>query len=520
MGDDVRDLRRCIRDLAAINALPLLWVGQGARDVVDGFLDALLTALRLDFAYARISDPEGGPLIEAARVNGPTSTSIVDAIAQAVAPIQGSTMIADLAHPFRSGTVRITNSMLDLGDGERGVLVAGSPRADFPTDSDTVILNAVVNQATIWFRSARAAVEHRRVESALAESGRLQKQLEDENAYLREQADTALAFGRVVGNSPALRRLLPQVELVAPTDATVLILGESGCGKELFAREIHQRSRRAQRPLITVNCSAIPHEVFESEFFGHIRGAFTGAVRDRPGRFQLAHGGTIFLDEVGDIPLDLQPKLLRVLQEGQYERVGEDDTRRVDVRVIAATNRDLLLDVKTGRFREDLYYRLTVFPLQIPPLRERRDDIPRLATHLVALAAKKLGTPPPRISEHQCERLTGYHWPGNVRELQNLLERAVILSKDGKLYLDPAWLPNRPSEAAPPSHTTTSSEVVPDTEWRRRERQNLETALKHAGGRIYGPSGAAELLGVKPTTLQSRLRALGIRAQDSGARGG
>src|SRR5262245_12449359 len=404
MSDDVRELRRCIRDLAAINALPLLWVGQNARDVVNGFLDALLTALRLDFAYARIGDPENGPLIEAARVNGGGSGPLLESLSRVVGPLRGSTTVADVAHPFRDGTARVAVSVLDMGDHEGNVIVAGSTQPDFPTDSDTVIFNAVVNQATIWLRSARTSVEHRRVATALAESGRLQKQLEAENAYLREQADTALAFGRVVGNSPALRRLLPQVELVAPTDATVLILGESGSGKEVFAREIHQRSRRAHRPRITVNCSAIPNEVFESEFFGHIRGAFTGAVRDRPGRFQLAHGGTIFLDEVGDIPLDLQPKLLRVLQEGQYERVGEDDTRRVDVRVIAATNRELLLDVKAGRFREDLYYRLTVFPLHIPPLRERRDDIPRLATHLVALAAKQLGTPPPRISEQPCAR--------------------------------------------------------------------------------------------------------------------
>jgi transcriptional regulator with GAF, ATPase, and Fis domain len=286
MDGDVTDLRRCIRDLAAINALPLLWVGQGARDVVHGFLDALLTALRLDVAYARLSDPEGGPAIEAARVNGQTSKSVVQAIAQAVARVPGSTTVAEVRHPFRSGTIRLAICTLEMGADERGVLVAGCDRSDFPTDGDTVILNAVVNQATIWFRSARAAFEHRRTESALAESGRVQKQLEDENAYWREQADAALAFGRVVGNSPALRRLLPQVELVAPTDATVLILGESGSGKELFAREIHQRSRRAGRPLITVNCSAIPHEVFESEFFGHVRGAFTGAVRDRPGRFQ------------------------------------------------------------------------------------------------------------------------------------------------------------------------------------------------------------------------------------------
>ena len=354
--------------------------------------------------------------------------------------------------------------------------------------------------------------------SRLSRSDRLQKRLEEENAYLREQADTALAFGRIVGNSAALRRLLPQVELVAPTDATVLILGESGSGKELFAREIHQRSRRAERPLITVNCSAIPHEVFESEFFGHVRGAFTGAVRDRPGRFQLAHGGTIFLDEVGDIPLDLQPKLLRVLQEGQYERVGEDVTRSVNVRVLAATNRDLSVDVHAGRFREDLYYRLTVFTLQIPPLRDRRDDIPRLATHLVALAAKKLGLSAPRISEQQCEQLQRYDWPGNVRELQNLIERAVILSRDGTLNLDTAWLPQASTARLRAASPASGKEVVSDREWRQRERENLETALKQAGGRIYGRDGAAELLGIKPTTLQSRLRALGIRASDSNAR--
>jgi transcriptional regulator with GAF, ATPase, and Fis domain len=516
-NDDVKDLRRCIRDLAAINALPLLWVGHNAREVVDSFLDALLTALRLDFAYTRISDPEGGPLIEATRINGRTSTAVPPEIAHAVAPLLGSTAVADVPHPLRDGMIRVAASALDMGGGERGAVVAGSSRSDFPTDGDTVLLNAVVNQATIWLRSARVAVEHRRIESALAESDRLQKRLEEENAYLREQADTALAFGRIVGNSPALRRLLPQVELVAPTDATVLVLGESGSGKELFAREIHQRSRRAGRPLITVNCSAIPHEVFESEFFGHVRGAFTGAVRDRPGRFQLAHGGTIFLDEIGDIPLDLQPKLLRVLQEGQYERVGDDATRHVDVRVIAATNRDLQADITNGRFREDLYYRLTVFPLQVPPLRDRRDDIPRLAAHLVGLAAKKLGVSPPRISDEQCERLKSYGWPGNVRELQNLLERAVILSRDGKLYLDPAWLPSRSGDGGRLRPRAVEGEVVPDREWRRRERQNLEAALKRAGGRIYGPNGAAELLGVKPTTLQSRLRVLGIRVTERDA---
>src|SRR6185503_5263474 len=243
---------------------------------------------------------------------------------------------------------------------------------------------------------------------AFAEIERLQQQLEAENAYLREEVDTAHAFGSIVGQSPVLCKMLSQVELVAPTDATVLILGESGTGKELVAREIHERSRRASRPLIKVNCSAVPREVSESEFFGHVRGAFTGAVRDRPGRFQLAHGGTIFLDEVGDLPLDLQPKLLRVLQEGQYERVGEDATRHVDVRVVAATNRDLPVEVRGGRFREDLYYRLGVFPIELPPLRARRDDIPSLARHFVSVASQRLGLPAPHITVQDCEELARY----------------------------------------------------------------------------------------------------------------
>jgi transcriptional regulator with GAF, ATPase, and Fis domain len=510
--DEVTRLRGCIRDLASLSALPLLWVGQNTRAVVGSFLDVLLAGLRLDLAYARVKDPEGGPLIEAARADAQSAAPQAEKVGRTLAPILESGSHGVVPHPLGTGTIRITVSQLDTGVGEGGAVVAGSRRADFPTDIDTVFLNAVVNQATIWLRSARVAVEHRRIETALAERERLQEQLEEENAYLREQGDTALAFGPIVGQSPPLRKLAAQVELVAPTDATVLLLGESGTGKELFAREIHQRSRRAQRPLITVNCSAIPHEVFESEFFGHIRGAFTGAVRDRPGRFQLAHGGTIFLDEVGDIPLDLQPKLLRVLQEGQYERVGDDVTRQVDARVIAATNRDLMVDAKEGRFREDLYYRLSVFPLEIPPLRDRRDDIPRLAIHLVALAAKKLGLTQPRISDHQCEQLKRYDWPGNVRELQNLVERAVILSRGGgRLELDLAWLSSGTKHRVPKLPATGGTEIVPDHEWRRRERDNVIAALKHAGGRIYGPNGAAELLGVKPSTLQSRLRALGVR---------
>jgi transcriptional regulator with GAF, ATPase, and Fis domain len=348
---------------------------------------------------------------------------------------------------------------------------------------------------------------------AFAEIERLRHELEAENAYLREEVDTALAFGSIVGQSPALRKILTQLDLVARTEATVLILGESGTGKELVAREIHERSRRAGRPLIKVNCSAVPRDMFESEFFGHVRGAFTGAVRDRPGRFHLAHGGTIFLDEVGDLPLDLQAKLLRVLQEGQYERVGEDTTRQVDARVLAATNRDLQAEVRAGRFREDLYYRLSVFPMEIPPLRARKGDISALAAHFVSIAARRLGVEEPRIAIRDCEELARYDWPGNVRELQNVIERAVILSDGNRLRLDLVSLDRTApgSDVAP----AASGDIVPEREWRQRERANLLAALKRAGGRIHGEGGAAELLGIRPSTLQSRLKAFRISARDS-----
>jgi len=348
---------------------------------------------------------------------------------------------------------------------------------------------------------------------AFAEIERLHRELEAENAYLREEVHDALPFGRLVGQSPALRAILPQIEQVASTDATVLILGESGTGKELVAREIHDRSRRAHRPLIKVNPSAVPREMFESEFFGHVRGAFTGALHDRPGRFQLAHGGTIFLDEVGELPLELQPKLLRALQEGQYERVGDDTTRQVDVRVLAATNRDLRADVASGRFREDLYYRLCVFPIEIPPLRARKDDIPFLAARFISLAARRLGVPAPRMTVRDGETLARHDWPGNVRELQNVIERAVILSGGKRLRLDLISLDRLPRAAR--GAVTAAGEVVPERELRRRERANVLAALERANGRVYGKGGAADLLGIRPTTLQSRLKALRISSPES-----
>jgi transcriptional regulator with GAF, ATPase, and Fis domain len=347
---------------------------------------------------------------------------------------------------------------------------------------------------------------------AFAELERLQQQLESHNAYLKEECEEALAFGNIVGRSRALHRVLEQVDDVAAVDSTVLILGESGTGKELLAKEIHERSRRAHKPFVRVNCSAVPREMFESEFFGHVRGAFTGAMRDRPGRFQIADGGTIFLDEIGDLPLELQPKLLRVLQEGEYERVGEDVTRKVHVRVIAATNQNLAEEVRARRFREDLFYRLNVVPLALPPLRARTEDIPLLATHAITEVSKRLRVQAPTLTQADAARLQQYEWPGNIRELQNVIERAVILSKGVRLRLDIALADLRPIELATTlSEIDTPETILTDRELRERERANLMKALQRADGRIYGVDGAAELLGLNPTTLASRLRALKIR---------
>jgi transcriptional regulator with GAF, ATPase, and Fis domain len=333
-------------------------------------------------------------------------------------------------------------------------------------------------------------------------------------AHLAREGDSVTTSARIVGGSRALRQVMQQVDAVASTDATVLITGESGTGKELLAKEVHRRGPRSRRPFVKVNCSAIPREIFESEFFGHARGAFTGAIRERPGRFQTADEGTIFLDEIGDLPVELQPKLLRVLQEGEYERVGEDVTRKIDVRVIAATNHNLADEVRAHRFRQDLFYRLSVFPLELPPLRARKDDIPQLATHTIASMSKKHRMPAPPLTPEDIEWLQRYDWPGNIRELQNVIERAVILSKGVRLRLDVALprIAGATGEPIPLLDSRSDDVVLTDRECRDRERANVMRALERSEGRVYGRGGAAQLLGINPTTLASRLRALKIAA--------
>jgi PAS domain S-box-containing protein len=338
-----------------------------------------------------------------------------------------------------------------------------------------------------------------------------QKDLEFENEFLQDQFRAS--FGNIIGHGPALRKVLAQIATVAPTDANVIILGESGTGKELVARAIHDLSGRKDRSLVRVNCASIPKELFESEFFGHVRGAFTGAIKDRIGRFELADDGTLFLDEVGEIPLDLQSKLLRVLQEGQFERVGDERTRTVKVRLIAATNRDLLVEAKAGRFRLDLYYRLSVFPIEVPALRDRLEDVGELAEHFIEQSAHRLGVPSPRLTALHLKELQSYDWPGNVRELQNVVERAVILAKGGDLQLD---LPPRAdhdgalNQPPLPPNRDGEEELSLD-ELAVREREIVTAALSRTNGKIYGTDGAAALLRIRPTTLVSKMKRLKIR---------
>ena len=340
----------------------------------------------------------------------------------------------------------------------------------------------------------------------------LNEELRRERDYLREEVKSALNFGEIVGNSTAIERVLQQVELVAPTDANVVIFGESGTGKELIANAIHERSERKDKPMVRVNCGAIPRELFESEFFGHTKGAFTGAMKDRIGRFELADRGTLFLDEVGEIPLDLQSKLLRVLQEGSFERVGDERTRAVNVRLIAASNRDLKAEVQAKRFREDLYFRLNVVPIEAPPLRERLEDVPQLAAHFIKLAGQKLKRKTPKLTQANVLQLQRYFWPGNIRELQNIIDRAVILSSDGQLHFD---LPQQDellstTELGAEESTRVANRAIPEATRKLRDRECIVAALEKSSGRVSGAGGAAEILGVKPTTLTSRIKSLGI----------
>ena len=367
-------------------------------------------------------------------------------------------------------------------------------------------LEMVVN--FVLATASRSIEEVKQAKAQLEQQLAIRGKLERENAYLREQETRAL--GEIIGRSPPVRQVSEQISVVAPTNATVLILGESGTGKELVAREIHRASLRRDGPMVRVNCAAVPRDLFESEFFGHVKGAFTGALRERIGRFELANGGTLFLDEVSEIPVELQSKLLRAIQEGEYERVGGNKTLKTDVRLVAATNRNLVDEVRKGRFREDLYYRLNVFPVMLAPLRERKSDIPLLAAHFVERACKEFNKTICLIPPDALATLKAYDWPGNVRELQNVVERAVITSRLGGpiSFQLPAATTVQESAlhvSAVAVHLRTEGEL------REAERSNILATLEKTRWKVYGSGGAAELLGIKPGTLSARMKKLGLR---------
>jgi formate hydrogenlyase transcriptional activator len=330
----------------------------------------------------------------------------------------------------------------------------------------------------------------------LDEIRQLRDRAEAENVYLREEVGHASGFDGIVGRGPAIQKVLAQVAQVAPTSTTVLLLGETGTGKELLARAIHERSPRRDRTLVKVNCAALPPTLIESELFGHEKGAFTGATATRTGRFELADGGTLLLDEIAELPVDLQPKLLRVLEDGEFERVGGTRTHKVDVRIIAATNRDLVRAISEGRFRDDLYYRLGVFPIPVPPLRERREDIPLLVWSVIERRRLDLGRPVQKVPKRVMDALVSYAWPGNVRELENVIERALILSRGSALQMEePVVVATRPA-------VDRLEEV---------EREHILRVLERCSWRISGKGNAATVLGLEPSTLRSRMQKLGIR---------
>lgn len=420
--------------------------------------------------------------------------------------------------------------VLPLVAGEKTIGVLGLDSPQFtaerpPTALDVRRLEVFAAQAAIGLLNARRYESSQQDRARLRALLRERRTLRQQVLELRDEVRHAYSFGPIVGESPPIRRVLAELEQVAPSDVTVLLLGETGTGKELLARALHERSGRAARPFVPVNCAALPEQLVESELFGYERGAFTGAQMRKAGRFELAHRGTLFLDEIGDLPPNAQAKLLRVLQDGEVHRVGSTQPTKVDVRVVAATNQDLTARVAERAFRDDLFYRLSVFPIRVPPLRERPEDIPLLARHLAVQCAKRLGKRMTAIDEHAISVLTSYAWPGNVRELQNVIERAVILTADGILTTESIRVDNDGAAPLARASATSASSAGPMPPAPAEpasvptladaERQAIVQALRNAEGRVSGPDGAAALLGLKPTTLHAKMKKLGVRRRDA-----
>jgi formate hydrogenlyase transcriptional activator len=661
-AEEIKRLQRCINDLVGVLALPAMWSGAEPYQIIHTLLDALLSILPLDFVYVRLKDQVGRASTEMARLA--QSEKLIPR-PEEISKIFDPWLEADpqkwprrARSPVGEGEISIVPLRLGL-QGEIGVIVAASERADFPGQTERLLLSVAANQAVIGLQEARLLseqkrvakeldhkveertrelaaaneelrkeiTERRRVEEKLRQDERELRDITDaipqaitvldpqgsvlyanrwalgytglsleevmrpdfrsrifhpedvvrlqddrrvalskglpfenehralgkdgkyrwfltrynplrdehghilrwyttgtdiedrkqaeqrvlnENTALREEIDRSSMYEEIVGSSGALREVISQISRVAPTDSTVMIFGETGTGKELIATAIHKRSKRSAKALIRVNCAAIPPSLIASELFGHEKGAFTGALQRRAGRFESADGGTIFLDEIGELSLETQVALLRVLQEREFERVGSSQQISVDVRVVAATNRDLEAAVAAGTFREDLFYRLNVFPIRVPALRERKDDIPVLVEYLVERYARRGGKRISLIKKKTLDLFQAYDWPGNIRELQNVVERAVILCDGETFSVDEKWL-QRKSSQLPPRLVSRAGVLAEDKkEFADRERKAIEAALAECQGRVSGPRGAAAKLGVPHQTLESKIMTLGI----------
>lgn len=493
-SQQIRQLQDCINNLVSLSALPSMWAGQNNEQVLSHLLEVLLILMDLDFAYAEINN-----------LPGITQHEFLHAADKLIPVNNISEMLSPWLHNPHAATKK-TLHILDTTDtiyaartrlgwgSEWGTIVVASSRVDFPDKFDLLLFKTAVNQAIIEIQ--RKEMFEAQQQKNLAE--KKNNQLIEENALLRQTLHRGFDQDEIIGRSEVLKQVICNVEHVAPTNACVLIQGETGTGKELIASSIHHKSTRKNYPFVKLNCASIPTGLLEAELFGHEKGAFTSAIGKRLGRFEMAHQGTLFLDEIAEIPLELQSKLLRVLQELEFERLGSSKTIQVDVRLIAATNRNLSKMVDQGDFRSDLFYRLNVFPVILPALRERKEDIPLLANYFVQQMAQEYNKTVNTIPENTLQALIRYPWPGNIRELANVIERGVILSYSPTLEIPYSELSAYPSLPANQQNLATI------------ERQHIITILNQCNWVIAGPNGAAQKLGMKRTTLQSKMQKLGI----------
>ena len=526
MADDITPTERALitAALALTAKLDVTATCNAMLDAVEAIAGArsswiLLRDVNADVLVSQVFRGPGAEVYSKLEI--PANAGIVGLVFSTLEPVFIPDVTADdrfydAERVRRSGLQSVLCLPLTYQGQPMGVLGLDSPRftaATPPTPAEISRLRALAAQAAISVKNARlyqaAEADRQRLRRLLEERRRLR----DEVGHLRSEIRHVAGSG-IVGESEGLRNVLAQVDLVAPADSTVLIVGETGTGKELIARCIHEQSRRSAKPFVAVNCAALPEHLVESELFGHEKGAFTGALARKPGKFELAHGGTLFLDEIGDLPLEAQAKLLRVLQDREVHRVGAVRGVPVNVRVVVATNQDLPARMEEGRFRADLYYRLSVFPLRLPPLRERPEDIPVLVEHFVRVFAERQHKPVPRMSAAAVGRMMAYEWPGNVRELQNVVERAVILTKGPVIQLEAVPVGQlAPGATASGPRPVAAPEAPPSVlvQFSEAERRAILRALEQTGWRISGGRGAAEILGLKPTTLHAKMKKLGIR---------